>query len=124
MRLIYNAADLLVYPSSYEGFGMPVLEGMACGTSVIALNNTAFPEFAGGVAHLIEDAAIPTLRKEILAVLNNKEWRRQMRVAGPKRAALYDWRLVIRRYLDLMIPLATATRPLTAAGAQRRPACQ
>ncbi len=124
MRLIYNAADLLVYPSSYEGFGMPVLEGMACGTPVIALNNTAFPEFAGGVAHLITDASVPTLRKEILAVLNNNEWRKQMRVEGPKRAALYDWRLVIRRYLDLMIPLATATRPLTAAGAQRRPACQ
>jgi glycosyltransferase involved in cell wall biosynthesis len=56
MPLVYNAASLFVYPSSYEGFGMPVLEAMACGTPVIALNNTAFPEFAGGVAHLLEDA--------------------------------------------------------------------
>jgi glycosyltransferase involved in cell wall biosynthesis len=124
MRLIYNAADVLVYPSSYEGFGMPVLEGMACGTPVITLNNTAFPEFAGGVAHLIKDASVATLRSEILSVISNKELQEQMRRDGPKRAAAYDWRLVIRRYLDLMIPLATATRPLTVAGAQRRPACQ
>src|SRR5215471_19226868 len=107
MRSIYNAADVLVYPSSYEGFGMPVLEGMACGTPVITLNNTAFPEFAGGVAHLIKDAAVPTLRAEILALLRDQEWRNQMRAEGPKRAASYDWRFVTKRYLDLMIPLAT-----------------
>lgn len=126
MRLIYNAADVLVYPSSYEGFGMPVLEAMACGTPVITLNNTAFPEFAGGVAHLIKDAAVPTLRAEVLAVLQNPEWRKRMRDEGPKRAASYDWRLVVRRYLDLMIPLATRTSRMVTSGAeaQRRPACQ
>lgn len=103
---IYNAADLMVYPSSYEGFGMPVLEAMACGTPVIALKNTAFPEFAGGVARLLSDASVETLRSGIEAVLSDAALRQKMASDGPKRAAAYDWRIVTRRYLDLMIPLA------------------
>ena len=104
---VYNAADLFVYPSSYEGFGMPVLEAMACGTPVIALNNTAFPEFAGGIAHLLPDASVNTLAEGISAVLSDAAWRKRMAEEGPKRAATYDWRLVTKRYLDLMIPLAS-----------------
>jgi glycosyltransferase involved in cell wall biosynthesis len=104
---VYNAADLFVYPSSYEGFGMPVLEAMACGTPVIALNNTAFPEFAGGVAHLLPDASVNTLAEGISAVLSDAAWRERMAKEGPKRAASYDWPLVTKRYLDLMIPLAS-----------------
>ncbi len=106
MVFVYNAADLFVYPSSYEGFGMPVLEAMACGTPVIALNNTAFPEFAGGVAHLLPDAQVSTLAEGIDSVLRNPAWRESMSKAGPKRAASYDWREVTKRYLELMIPLA------------------
>lgn len=106
MPLVYNAADLFIYPSSYEGFGMPVLESMACGTPTIALDNTAFPEFAGGVAHLLPDARVDTLVEGMHAVLRDPEWRARMAVDGPKRAAAYDWHLVTRRYLDLMIPIA------------------
>ena len=108
MPLVYNAADVLVYPSSYEGFGMPVLEAMACGTPVVALNNTSFPEFAGGVAHLIENAEVHTLRDGIRAVLGDPAWRLRMAADGPMRAATYDWRIVTRRYLDLIVPLAAA----------------
>ncbi len=105
MPLLYNAADLLVYPSSYEGFGMPVLEAMACGTPVIALANTAFPEFAGGVAHLLEDAGVETLKAGIKHVIGDKKLRARMANEGPRRAAAYDWHLITRRYLELMIPL-------------------
>lgn len=103
----YNAASVVLYPSSYEGFGMPVLEAMACGAPVIALNNTAFPEFAGGVAKLLEDAEVDTLVRGILEVLEDTSLRRVMRSAGPARAAAYDWRIIGRRYLDLIVPLAT-----------------
>jgi len=106
MFLVYNAASLFVYPSSYEGFGMPVLEAMACGTPLIALDNTAFPEFAGGVAHLLKDAQVPTLKEGIMAVLSDEAWQKQMSEDGPKRAANYDWRIVTKKYLDLMTPLA------------------
>lgn len=108
MVLVYNGASCLVYPSSYEGFGMPVLEAMACGTPVIALDNTAFPEFAGGVAMLLPDAQVPTLAEGIRRVISDAALRRQMAADGPRRAAAYDWRLVTQRYLDLMIPIARA----------------
>jgi glycosyltransferase involved in cell wall biosynthesis len=106
MTWVYNAAALFVYPSSYEGFGMPVLEAMACGAPVITLDNTAFPEFAGGVAHLLPDARVETLVNGMLHVLGDAALRRQMAEDGPRRAAAYDWKLVTRRYLDLMIPIA------------------
>jgi glycosyltransferase involved in cell wall biosynthesis len=106
MVYVYNAAALFVYPSSYEGFGMPVLEAMACGAPVIALDNTAFPEFAGGVAHLLPDAKIETLVEGMQLVLNDESLRTRMAQEGPRRAAAYDWRLLTRRYLDLMIPIA------------------
>ena len=105
MPILYNAASALVYPSSYEGFGMPVLEAMACGTPAIALNNTAFPEFASGVALLLDDAQPQTLRDGILAVVANEERRSQMAAAGPQRAAAYDWFKVTQQYLDIMLPL-------------------
>jgi glycosyltransferase involved in cell wall biosynthesis len=106
MPLVYNAASLFIYPSSYEGFGMPVLEAMACGAPVIALDNTAFPEFAGGIAHLLKDARVETLKNGMAQVLGDEAWQKQMSEDGPKRAAGYDWRILTRRYLDLMIPLA------------------
>ena len=106
MVSVYNAAACFIYPSSYEGFGMPVLEAMACGAPVITLDNTAFPEFAGGVAHLLPDARVETLEAGMRRVLEDDAMRSRMAVEGPKRAAGYDWKIVTRRYLDLMIPLA------------------
>jgi glycosyltransferase involved in cell wall biosynthesis len=108
MLFVYNGATCLVYPSSYEGFGMPVLEAMACGTPVIALDNTAFPEFAGGVAMLLPDAQVPTLVAGIKRVMDDSTLRARMAADGPERAASYDWKIVTQRYLDLMIPIARA----------------
>jgi glycosyltransferase involved in cell wall biosynthesis len=106
IALAYNACSVTLYPSSYEGFGMPVLEAMACGAPVITLNNTAFPEFAGGVARLLPDAEVGTLVRGIEGVLGDAQGRREMRVLGPQRASQYDWRIIAQRYLDLLIPLA------------------
>jgi glycosyltransferase involved in cell wall biosynthesis len=103
--IAYNASDVLIYPSSYEGFGMPVLEAMACGRPVIAIDNTAFPEFSKGVAHLLPNVKVNTLKDGIMAVLNDPAWQSEMAKAGPQRAAQYDWRLVTKQYLDLMLPL-------------------
>jgi glycosyltransferase involved in cell wall biosynthesis len=110
MPLVYNSADLFVYPSSYEGFGMPVLEAMACGTPVVTLNNTAFPEFAGGVAHLLDNADVATLKQGIDTVLSSPSLKQRMSREGPNRAAGYDWHVVTRRYLDLMLPLVSSRK--------------
>lgn len=103
IALAYNASDMLIYPSSYEGFGMPVLEAMACGTPVIALNNTAFPEFAGGVASLLPDAEVESLINGIQELLSSQAQQEQMRRAGVERAADYDWHLITQRYIELML---------------------
>jgi glycosyltransferase involved in cell wall biosynthesis len=108
MVVVYNATDLFIYPSSYEGFGMPVLEAMACGAPLITLNNTAVPEFAKGVAHLLPNAEIETLKEGMYAVLSNPAWRARMAKAGPERAAAYDWRLITRRYMDMLTRLANS----------------
>jgi glycosyltransferase involved in cell wall biosynthesis len=108
MPVLYNAAAVFVYPSSYEGFGMPVLEAMACGTPFVTLDNTAFPEFAGGIGHLLPDAQVDTLVEGIWRVLEDDDLRAHMAREGPRRAADYDWSRVTRRYLDLLVPLAEA----------------
>ena len=110
VALAYNAAAIFVYPSSYEGFGMPVLEAMACGTPVIALHNTAFPEFAGGVAKLLPNAEVETLHAGIEGVLGDASLRAEMAGAGPNRAADYAWPIVARQYIELLTRLATKTR--------------
>lgn len=123
IALAYNASSVVLYPSSYEGFGMPVLEAMACGVPVIALNNTAFPEFAGGVAVLLDDARVETLTGAVRRVLADDELRTRVSIEGPMRAARYDWRLISAEYLDLLRSLipSESTRPTslrTGSGSQ------
>ncbi|HYM25544.1 MAG TPA: glycosyltransferase family 1 protein [Vicinamibacterales bacterium] len=102
IAVAYNASTLNIYPSDYEGFGMPVLEAMACGTPTIALDNTAFPEFAGGVAMLLPDARVETLVRGMTELIADDQARARMAVEGPRRAAAYEWRIIARRYADLL----------------------
>lgn len=107
IRLAYNAAELFVYASDYEGFGMPVLEAMACGTPTVALNRTAIPEFAHGVAHLVERGDAETLALAYARVLDDDSLRRGMRELGPRRARDYEWRIVAARTMDLLTRLVS-----------------
>lgn len=106
MPILYNAAEIFIYPSSYEGFGMPVLEAMACGTPFITLDNTAFPEFAGGIGLLLADAAVESLTDGLRGLLQDQNLQKHMAEQGPLRAEEYDWKLVAEKYLNLMAPIA------------------
>ena len=106
IAIAYNASTLTIYPSDYEGFGMPVLEAMACGTPVIALDNTAFPEFAGGVAMLLPDAEVETLAGGMWDLMSDSARRATMAVEGPKRAQQYEWKVIARQYMELVRSLA------------------
>ena len=68
---LYSGARLFVYPSLYEGFGLPVLEAMACGVSVITSNVSSLPEVAGGAAYLVDPDDVPGLAQAMEAILQD-----------------------------------------------------
>lgn len=82
LPFFYNAASVLVMPSLYEGFGLPVLEAMACGTPVICANATSLPEITGGGAALFEPTDAVQLAQVLGTVLGNRELRHSMIQSG------------------------------------------
>jgi glycosyltransferase involved in cell wall biosynthesis len=89
---IYNLADVFVYPSIYEGFGLPPLEGMACGTPVIACDISSMPEVVGDAGILVPPNDEAALKRAILRVLEDDEFRKRLQVSGPKQAANFTWK--------------------------------
>jgi glycosyltransferase involved in cell wall biosynthesis len=88
---LYSAADLYVYPSIYEGFGMPVLEAMACGCPVIISKATALPEVAGDAAIAVNPYDIDAWVKAMYSLLTNDSLKNQMIGKGIERAKIFSW---------------------------------
>lgn len=88
---LYNRAELFLYPSLAEGFGLPVLEAMACGTPVIASCTTAIPEVAGAAAILVEPTDTNALTGAMRVVAGDAATRGRLRELGPRRAAEFSW---------------------------------
>jgi glycosyltransferase involved in cell wall biosynthesis len=99
---LYNASDLFLYPSSYEGFGIPVLEAMACGVPAIALRNTSFLEFADGAAYLAPEGSTDELYRAMETVLGSGALRRQMSEEGLRRASRFGWDSIAAQTLDVL----------------------
>src|SRR5207247_3005239 len=91
LRDLYRRARVFVYPSRYEGFGIPPLEAMACGAPVIATRTGAIPEYADGAALLVEPGDRDALRVALMRVLSDRELRRELRARGAERARHYRW---------------------------------
>jgi glycosyltransferase involved in cell wall biosynthesis len=89
LPLWYSAADVFAYPSLYEGFGLPVLEAMACGAPVITTNVSSLPEVAGDAGLLVDPADVAGLADAIAHVLGSQAVRGDMRAKGMQRAALF-----------------------------------
>ena len=98
---IYNLADLFVYPSWFEGFGLPPLEAMACGTPVITSNATSIPEVVGDAGLTVHPADIDGLAQAICDVLTKPELASRMREDGLKRAMKFSWAENARRTIDV-----------------------
>jgi glycosyltransferase involved in cell wall biosynthesis len=92
LPLWYNAAGMLVYPSVYEGFGLPALEAMACGTPVIAANNSALPEVVGEAGLLVGAKDVEAMAHSISILARDPELRQELSQRGRQRAAGYSWR--------------------------------
>lgn len=87
----YNAAEIFVYPSLYEGFGLPPLEAMACGTPVITSTASSLPEVVGQAGVLIDPADVESLAGALARVLGDTTLQAQMREAGVEQAACFSW---------------------------------
>jgi glycosyltransferase involved in cell wall biosynthesis len=88
---IINQALALVFPTLWEGFGLPVLEAMACGTPVITSNISSLPEVAGDAAILINPYNVGEITAAMQAIINDSELRKQLSEKGLKRASKFSW---------------------------------
>jgi glycosyltransferase involved in cell wall biosynthesis len=91
LPLLYNSADMFVYPSLFEGFGLPVLEAMACGVPVITSNVSSLPEVAGEAAVLIDPTDTDELRESLLSLWRDSDQRRNLAARGKKQASHFTW---------------------------------
>lgn len=102
---IYNAVDLFVFPSLYEGFGMPPLEAMACGTPVITSNTSSLPEVVGDAAIVVDPYDANKLVEEMYQLLTDDGLKEEMIRKGLKRSKMFSWdksaRETLRVYKEL-----------------------
>ncbi|WP_053404753.1 glycosyltransferase family 1 protein [Persicobacter sp. CCB-QB2] len=91
LPLVYNLAELFVFPSLEEGFGLPIIESMACGTPVITSNISCMPEVSGAAAKLVDPHSIPALAEAMEEILKNQAFRNQLISAGLQRSRDFSW---------------------------------
>jgi glycosyltransferase involved in cell wall biosynthesis len=89
---LYRAADCFVYPSRYEGFGLPPLEAMACGTAVVSSKRTSLPEVVADAALLVDPDDVDAIEHALSEVLSSAELRAELVKRGRRRAAEFSWR--------------------------------
>src|SRR5579864_321313 len=106
---LYGACDLFVYPSLYEGFGLPILEAMACGRAVACSNTSAMPEVADSAAILFDPNSEDQIAFALRDLLLNPELRQRMERLGMQRAATFSWESTASKTLDLYYAVAGET---------------
>lgn len=98
---LYSLASLFVFPSLYEGFGLPVLEAMACGTPVIASNRSSIPEATGSAGITVDPESPEEIRDAITGLLNDAKLQQDLVKKGLARAKKYTWRRTAEQLLRI-----------------------
>jgi glycosyltransferase involved in cell wall biosynthesis len=99
LAALYSGADVFVFPSIHEGFGLPVIEAMACGAPVICSDRSALPEITDGAAILVDPGDRAALTRAIARVLDDHSLQAQLRARGLARAAAFTWERTARATL-------------------------
>ena len=97
----YQNAALFVFPSLYEGFGLPVLEAMACGCPVVCSNTSSLPEVVGNAAVMVDPLDVSALAEAIRHVLTNSHTHQQLRKAGIERSRQFSWEQTAAQTVEL-----------------------
>jgi len=105
---LYGACDMLAFPSFYEGFGIPILEAMACGRAVACSGASAMTEVADGAAILFDPRSTGEMARAILDLLLNTELRQRMERLGQQRAAHFSWERSAAKTLSVYYEVASA----------------
>ncbi|MBU5590275.1 glycosyltransferase family 4 protein [Clostridium sp. MSJ-4] len=100
LPIFYNACQCFVYPSLYEGFGLPPLEAMSCGAIVISSNTTSIPEVVLDAGYLINPYDSLNISEAIFNVLSNEELRNELSLKAKKRAAEFSWSQTAKNTLE------------------------
>jgi glycosyltransferase involved in cell wall biosynthesis len=111
----YGACDLFVFPSFYEGFGLPILEAMACGRAVVCSNTTAMPEVANAAGILFDPASTSEMTRAMADVLLDQDLRQRLERLGSNRASLFSWEKAASKTLDVYLSVAGAKSSLSRA---------
>ena len=102
MPLLYSGASAFVFPSLYEGFGLPLLEAMACGAPVVASNSSSIPEVVGGAGILVDPLKPEEFAKAIIRVRCDLDLRSSMIQKGLQRARQFNWAATAKGMLSIM----------------------
>jgi len=105
MPALINGADAFVFPSLYEGFGMPILEAMACGVPVACSNTSSLPEVAGDAAMLFDPYSVENMAERLHQLLADRDLRLAYREMGLMRAKQFSWDLCAQKTLDVLTSL-------------------
>jgi glycosyltransferase involved in cell wall biosynthesis len=120
LAVMYRLAGVFVFPSLYEGFGLPPLEAMASGTPVVTSNVSSLPEVAGDAAVLVDPHDPHAIADGMHRVLTDERLRRELRKKGLDRARQFSWKQAAERVLDIYGQVGAAGARDAAAGERAR----